>query len=67
MSMVDPVILNTEAYRIIQKDFINAASEGPTYICDICIEFHFKNNVMSLNPSKCDKHLLKSALRESLN
>ena len=27
MSMVDPVVLNTEAYEIIQKDFINAITE----------------------------------------
>ena len=59
MSMVDPVILNTEAYKIIQKDFINAISEGPTYICDICIEFRFKNNAMNLNRGKYDEHLLK--------
>ena len=58
MSMFDPVVLHTEAYKI-QKDFINAITEGPTYICDICIEFHFKNNVMNLNPSKYDGHLLK--------
>ena len=48
-NMVDPVALNIEAYKIIQNDFKNAISEGPTYICDICIEFHFKNNVMNLN------------------
>ena len=59
MSVVDPVVLNTEAYKIIQKNFINAITEGPTFICDICIEFHFKNNVMVLNPSKYDEHLLK--------
>ena len=59
MSMVDPIALNTEAYKIIQKDFINAITEGPAYICDICIEFHFKNNVMNLNASKYDEHLLK--------
>ena len=41
MSMVDPFVLNSEAYKIIQKDFINAITEVPTYICNICIEFHF--------------------------
>ena len=55
MSIVDPLILNTEAYKIIQKDFINVISDGPTYIFDICIEFHFKNNVMNLNPRKYDE------------
>ena len=59
MSIVDPLILITEAYKIIQKDFINAISNGPTYIFDICIEFHFKDNVMNLNPSKYDERLLK--------
>ena len=59
MSMVDPVILNTEAYKIIQKDFINAIYEGPACICDVCIEFNFKNNVMNLNPSENDEYLLK--------
>ena len=47
--MVDPVVLIIEAYKIIQNDFKNAISERRTYICDICIEFHFKNNVMNLN------------------
>ena len=55
MSIVDPLILNTEAYKIIQKDFINVISDGPTYIFDICIEFNFKNNVMNLNPRKYDE------------
>ena len=59
MRIVDPVILKIEADKLIQKDFINVIFEEPTYICDKCIKFHFKNNAINLNPSKCDEHLLK--------
>ena len=33
---VDPCILATSAFRLIEEDFKGAIHEGPTYICDIC-------------------------------
>ena len=50
--MVDPSILHTPAYKIIQKDFQNVINEGPTYTCDICIKSEFRRNVIKLDPSK---------------
>ena len=35
-SMVDPSILTTPAFRLIEEDFKTAIQEGPTYICVIC-------------------------------
>ena len=34
-SMNDPYILTILAIRLIEKDFMGAIQEGPTYICDI--------------------------------
>ena len=36
-SMVDPSILNTNAYKIIERDFLGEIDEGPKYMCEICI------------------------------
>ena len=55
MSMVDPSILHTQAYKIIQKVFEDAINEGPTYTCDICIKSEFRKSVIKLNPSKYEK------------
>ena len=33
--MVDPSILITSAFRLIEEDFKGATQKGPTYICDI--------------------------------
>ena len=52
--MVDPSILETPAFKLIQKEFKAAIQEGPTYICDICWKFEFKKNVIKLKDSKYD-------------
>ena len=51
-SMVDPFILITPAFKIIEKDFKSAIQEGPTYICNICWKFEFQKNVIKLNALK---------------
>ena len=33
--MVDPSILITSAFRLIEEDFKGTTQKGPTYICDI--------------------------------
>ena len=40
-SMVDPFILATPAFKVIEEDFKSAIQEDPTYICDICWKFEF--------------------------
>ena len=57
MSMVDPAILSTTAYKIIKEIFQSAIEEGPTYICDICWKFEYRTNVIKLDPSKYEKEV----------
>ena len=56
-SMVDPSILETDAFKLIQKEFSNAIRKGPTKICDICWKFEYRSNVMLLDYSKYEKNL----------
>lgn len=57
MSMVDPSIFSTTAYKIIKENFQSAIEEGPTYICDICWKFEYRTNVIKLDPSKYEKEV----------
>ena len=50
--MVDPSILTTPAFRLIEEDFKSALQEGPTYICDICWKFEFQRNFIKLMEPK---------------
>ena len=59
MSMVDPAILGTAAYKIIEKDFRNAIMEGPTYVCDICIKTEQRKTVIKLNANKYEKEMFE--------
>ena len=40
-SMVDPFILTTPAFKIMQEDFKSVIQQGPMYICDGCWKFEF--------------------------
>ena len=51
-NIVDPSILTTPAFRLIEEDFGSAIQEGPTYICDICWQFVFRRNVNNLKEPK---------------
>ena len=51
-SMVNPSILTTPAFRLIEEDFKTAIQEGPTYICDICWKFEFRRSVIKLKELK---------------
>ena len=51
-SVVDPSILTTPAFRLIEEDFKSALQEGPTYICDICWKFKFRRNFIKLMEPK---------------
>ena len=37
ISKVNPSILDTNAYKIIEKDFLREINEGPEYKCEICL------------------------------
>ena len=55
MSMVDPEILNTDAFNFIKQDWEAAMTEGPTYICDICIKWEYRKNVRKLIRTEYEK------------
>ena len=54
--MVDPSILNTDAFKIIEKAFEKAFK-----ICDICLKMEYRGNVLKLKESdkRYDQDLLK--------
>ena len=56
-SMVDPSILHTTAFSLIEEEFKNAIQEGPIYVCDICWKFEYKRNMIKLKDLKYDKEL----------
>ena len=51
-SLVDPFILTTPAFKLIDKDFKSVIQEGPTYICDIFLKFEFRSNIIKLKEPK---------------
>ena len=56
-SMVDPCILKTPAFKLVEEEFKSAIKEGPTYICDICWKYEFRKNVIKLQDSKYERSL----------
>ena len=48
-SMFDPIISDTKAYKIIEKDFSEDINEGPQYMCENCICRNYKRSVLRLN------------------
>ena len=51
-SMVDPCILTTSTFELIEVNFKVPIQGNPTYMCDICWKFGFRSNVSKLNDSK---------------
>ena len=51
-SMVDPCILKTSTFELIEVNFKGPIQGDPTYMCDICCKFGFRSNVSKLNDSK---------------
>ena len=62
MSMVDPSILNTEAYAILSDEVFNAFKEGPEYESAV-----FKRIVMRKDPTRYAKEFLTNVVRIKLN
>lgn len=56
--MVDPSILDTEAYRIIEDDWLNKINVGSEYCCDICLVWCYRENVLKLKTSKYETSIL---------
>ena len=54
MSMVDPSILDTAAYHIIEDDWLKETPVGPECCCDICLQWCYKSNVLKLKILKYD-------------
>ena len=52
--MSDHNILKTPGFLAIQNDYLNAISEGPVYICNICWKLEYRTNVQHLLDSKYD-------------
>ena len=44
LSMTDPSITLTKAFKIIEQDFENTIKEGPINKCHICIKWEYKGN-----------------------
>ena len=57
--MVDPSILETPAFKLIQEEFKNVIQQGPTYICDICWKYKFKKNLTTLKDFKYEQDLYR--------
>ena len=55
--MVDPSIIDTPAFKLIEEEYKEEIKKGPDYICDICWKTEYRINVIVLDPSKYDKKL----------
>ena len=59
MSMVDPEILSTQGYKIVENDFLKEINVGPEYKCEICCTWNYKSNVLKFNASKYNDDILQ--------
>lgn len=50
--MVDPCILTTSTFELIEENFKGAIQGDPSYMCDTCWKLGFRSNVSKLNDSK---------------
>ena len=57
VSMTEPCILTTLAFRLIEEDFKGTIQEGPTNICDICWKSEFQRNVIKLKEPKYEANI----------
>ena len=64
MSMVDPSILNTEAYGILRDEVFCAFKQGPEYECTICFKLEFKRTVIRLDPSRYDNKVFEKCYQD---
>ena len=64
MSMVDPSILNTDAYAILSDEVFNAFKEGPEYECTICLKLEFKRSVIRRDPTRYDKEIFEKCCQD---
>ena len=65
MSMVNPAILDTQAYKLIEEDFLKEISVGPEYKCEICISWNYKQSVSRLK-NKYGKEIFQKCYKGDL-
>ena len=64
MSVVDPNILDTAAYFIIEDDWLKETTVGPEYCCDICLQWCCKSNMLKLKTSNYDQEILDRCYKD---
>ena len=47
-SMLDPTILKTQAFKLIQEDFFSEIKKGPDYVCNICHKCEYKEKCFEI-------------------
>ena len=60
--MIDPCILTTPAFKVIEEDFKSVNREGLTYICDVCQKIQFQKNGIKLNALKYQTDIYNKVL-----
>ena len=60
--MIDPCILTTPAFKVIEEDFKSVNREGLTYICDACQKIEFQKNGIKLNALKYQTDIYNKVL-----
>ena len=65
MSMVDPSILDTKAFQIIEEEWLRKINEGPEFCCDICLKWCYRCDVVKLSIVKYDQEILEKCYREN--
>lgn len=58
-SMVDSSILDTQAFKLIKKEYGEETGKGANYICGICWKTGYRTNVIELDPAKYGKKLFE--------
>ena len=65
ISMIDPSILDTATYCIIEDDWLKETTVAPKYCCDICLQCCYKSNVFKLKTPKYDQEILDRCYKEN--
>ena len=58
MSMVQPSIIDTTAYKIVENEFLKLISVGPEFKCEICLTWNYRTSVMKFKTNIYDQTVL---------
>ena len=64
MSMADPSILKTDAYKLVKGEFDKAIKEGPDNECSVCLKLEFRRSVIVLDRSRYDTELFEKCYQK---